>query len=670
MFIHPKQYDVIVVGGGHAGVEAALAASRIGCATLMLTHNADTIGQMSCNPAIGGSAKGHLVREVDALGGEMGRAADLTGIQFRILNRSKGPAVWSPRAQCDKKAYQLRLKWVCEQEPNLDVMQQQVSALVIQDQTAIGVDSSLGVRFLGKTVVITTGTFLQGLLHFGDAKQPGGRSGDSPSQGLSASLKQAGLELRRFKTGTPPRVLMKGLDFNRMERQDGDEPPPLFSHWWHTNNGCEDIPDGFHNASAYCDSTRPARPSLCAEFFSPKAGSEVFHVEHSDYAAYPPDSLIQKLGGQVPCYLTSTTPKTREIILGNLHKSAMYSGQIEGVGPRYCPSIEDKFVRFADKQCHQVFIEPEGIATDELYLNGCSSSLPFEVQFEMVRSIVGCEQAEILRPAYAVEYDYCPPTQLYPWLETKSCRNLFLGGQINGTSGYEEAAAQGLMAGINAARRSQAKPEFVLGRDQAYIGVLIDDLVTKGTAEPYRMFTSRVERRLLLRQDNADLRLSKVGNDIGLLCKEFYNSVLDRKNKIHIERQRLEQTKSVGVSLWSLLRQPEVSYSQLPNRHEGLPEVVIRQLEILAKYEGYIAREEQEVCKAAALDQKQIPSSISYQSIQSLRREARENFERLRPTTLGQASRISGITPNDVAVLATWLKRATFEPAGITQSKA
>jgi tRNA uridine 5-carboxymethylaminomethyl modification enzyme len=672
VFIHPKTYDVIVVGAGHAGIEASLAAARMGCSTLLLTHNADTIGQMSCNPAIGGSAKGHLVREIDALGGEMGKATDQTGIQFRLLNRSKGPAVWSPRAQCDKKAYQNRMKWVCEREPNLDLMQHQASGLVIRNNQVVGIETSLGVEFRGQCVVITTGTFLQGLLHFGSTKQAGGRSGDSVSLGLTNSLQAAGLEIGRFKTGTPPRLLRRSLDFGRMQRQDGDEPPPFFSHYrhyWPTTPELNSQNNSTH-CSRHSTQTKHSLPTRqWDKFFSPLSDKGLFHVEQLSSNALPVGSLVSRISGQLPCYLTNTTPQTKEIVLRNLHLSAMYSGNIEGIGPRYCPSIEDKFVRFADKEQHQIFIEPEGVNTDEVYVNGCSSSLPFHVQLAMVRSIVGCEQAEILRPAYAVEYDYCPPTQLHPWLETKTCRNLFLGGQINGTSGYEEAAAQGLIAGINAARRVKDQAPFVLRRDQAYIGVLIDDLVTKGTTEPYRMFTSRVEHRLLLRQDNADLRLTPIGFELGLIPKELYGNYLQKEKSLSAELQYLKNTRVDGVTLWSLLRRPEVSYSQLPNGKLGLSEAIVQQLEVLAKYEGYISRQEAEVSKMAGLEGKHLPAWLDYSSVNSLRREAVETLTRFRPMTIGQASRLSGITPSDIGILLTWLKRAAPEPAA-PQSKA
>ena len=626
MFVYPKQYDVIVVGAGHAGVEAALAAARMGCETLLLTINADSIGQMSCNPAIGGLAKGHIAREIDALGGEMGKATDMSGLQFRMLNKKKGPAVWAPRAQCDKKAYQFRMKWVCEAEPNLDVKQGQTSKILHKDEVAYGIETTLDVQYLGKTVVITTGTFLRGLMHIGSNQQSGGRAGDAAAMDLSASLKEIGLELGRLKTGTPPRLLRKSIDFSKTESQPGDEPVSYFSFW---------KDDLFH-----MEQSRSAFPS-----------------GGSSKGKYPPGSVLDQINQQLPCHITFTTKKTADIIRKNLHKSPMYSGVIEGVGPRYCPSIEDKIVKFADKERHQIFLEPEGIATDEFYVNGFSTSLPFDVQIEMVRSIIGCENAEIMRPAYAVEYDFAFPNQLLPSLETKVCGNLFLGGQINGTSGYEEAGAQGLMAGINAARRVQNKEPVVLRRDQAYIGVLIDDLITKGTSEPYRMFTSRAEHRLILRQDNADLRLSEIGREIGLLPERNYKVFKAKDEAIKKEISHLNSTYSGSVSLLKILSRPEISYKDIPGRNESLPDEVVQQVEIAVKYAGYISRQELEVEKSRNLEDKEIPLTFDYISVPSLRHEARQKLSKIRPATVGQAARISGVSPADISILLVWLKR-------------
>jgi len=624
--LFPRKYDVIVIGAGHAGIEAALGAARMGCRTLLLTINADTLGQMSCNPAVGGLAKGHLAREIDAMGGEMGKATDMTGLQFRMLNTKRGPSVWAPRAQCDKKAYQFRLKWICERQENLDLRQGQITKILHRNGEAYGVETTMEVQYHGTTVVVTTGTFLRGLMHIGQNQQAGGRAGEGAAMSLSGSLKELGLELGRLKTGTPPRLLRRSIDFSKTEIQPGDDPVPYFSYWK------DDLFHMEHSGAPACDLPRSA-------------------------GKYPPGSILDRINGQLPCYITYTTDATAAIIRANLHKSPMYSGVIEGIGPRYCPSIEDKIVKFPEKERQQLFLEPEGIATDEIYVNGFSTCLPFDVQMDMVRTIIGCEHAEIMRPAYAVEYDFAFPTQLYPSLETKVCRNLFLAGQINGTSGYEEAGAQGLMAGINAVRRVREKAPVILRRNEAYIGVLIDDLVTKGTTEPYRMFTSRAEYRLLLRQDNADLRLGGLGHEIGLLPARNARKLEAKRAAIESELARLEKARVGAETMVQLLRRPEMTYSNLPNRNEDLPEEVIAQVEIFIKYEGYIARQETEVAKLKSLEDKQIPTWMDYSKVPSLRTEARQKLAKIQPGTLGQASRISGVSPSDIGILMVWLKQ-------------
>ncbi len=648
MFVYPKSYDVIVIGAGHAGLEAALAAARMGAETLLLTINLDTIGQMSCNPAIGGLAKGHLAREIDALGGEMGKATDMTGLQFRMLNTKRGPSVWAPRAQCDKKAYQFRMKWVCERQKNLDCKQGQTAALVVESGVVKGVETTLGVRFLAKTVVITTGTFLRGLMHVGANQQAGGRAGEAAAMSLSGSLQEVGLTLGRLKTGTPPRLVRSSIDFEKTQVQPGDEPVPYFSYWR------EDL---FHVE-------RALRANDEGRMSNDEGGGSDRHsslgIRHSP--GYPPGSILEQIGGQLPCYLTHTTDATATIIRANLHKSPMYSGVIEGVGPRYCPSIEDKTVKFAEKERHQIFLEPEGIATDEIYVNGFSTCLPFEVQVDLVRTIIGCERAEIMRPAYAVEYDFADPTQLHASLETKVCRNLFLAGQINGTSGYEEAGAQGLMAGINAARRAAGQAAVVLRRDQAYIGVLIDDLITKGTTEPYRMFTSRAEYRLLLRQDNADLRLSELGHELGLLSARNFAVFEAKREAIGKELLRLATTRVGADTLEQLLRRPEITYTTLPSRDESLPAEIVQQVEIAVKYAGYIDRQELDVQKLKTLEAKEIPASFDYEGVIGLRHEARLKLGKIRPATIAQAGRISGISPADVGLLLVYLRRGNLPP--------
>ncbi len=613
-------YDVIVVGAGHAGCEAALAAARLGHQTLVATVNVDHIGEMSCNPAVGGLAKGHLVREIDALGGEMAKNIDATGIQFRRLNTKKGPAVQSSRAQADKEQYRLRMKKVLERQENLHVKQAMVDALLVEDSRVQGVITSIEERFFGKAVILTTGTFLKGLIHIGLRNFPAGRMGDPASNKLSDHLRALGFRVGRLKTGTTPRLDGRTIDFSRLTPQHGDEPPVPFS-------------------------------------FETKA-------------------ITQE---QVPCHITYTNEKTHEVIKTGLDRSPLFTGVIQGVGARYCPSIEDKVVRFPDKLRHQIFLEPMGLGTTEVYPNGISTSLPVDMQFKMLRSIEGLEKVEIVRPGYAIEYDYVDPVQIKPSLECKVISGLFLAGQINGTSGYEEAAGQGIMAGINAVRHVRGDPPMILGRDQAYIGVMIDDLVTKGTQEPYRMFTSRAEYRLLLREDNADLRLRELGHQIGLVSSEAYEQFEQKRNSVDglltllsdvrlNPKPQVKQTlEDLGIgtinqplTLKDLLKRPETDLkdiAQLENRILSFDSQAAEQATILVKYDGYIRRQSEQVERVKYLEGTRIPEDLDYFIIPGLSNEVKEKLSKIRPVSLGQASRVSGITPAAVTIIQIYLKK-------------
>ena len=617
---YQEKFDVIVIGGGHAGTEACLASARMGRKTLLLTHNIETLGQMSCNPAIGGIGKSHLVREIDALDGVMAKATDKSGIQFRVLNERKGPAVRATRAQADRLLYKSAVRGVLENQPNLKIFQQAVDDLIIDDDAVSGVITKMGLRFFSKSVVLTTGTFLGGKIHIGLENSPGGRAGDLPSISLANRLRDLPFRVDRLKTGTPPRIDARSVDFTGLEAQWGDKPEPIMS----------------------------------------------FLGEISDHPK------------QVCCFITHTNTETHEIIRSGIERSPIYSGVIESVGPRYCPSIEDKVVRFSDKQSHQIFIEPEGLTTHELYPNGISTSLPFDIQQNLVRSIKGFENAHITRPGYAIEYDFFNPQDLRHSLETKCVSGLFFAGQINGTTGYEEAGAQGLLAGANAGLFSQDKDALVLGRDQAYMGVLVDDLITMGTTEPYRMFTSRAEYRLLLRQDNADLRLTEIGRSVGLVGEKRWKVFCDKKEKIELEQQRLKnswvqpssqlakkisnKTKSPlsrEYSLLDLLKRPELSYQDIVGFDESvcLPTEIAEQVEVQAKYSGYINRQQQEIDKLRRQENTLIPRGFNFNQISGLSNEVKQKLSDTQPETIAKAARIPGITPAATAILLIHLKK-------------
>ncbi|MGM0881494.1 MAG: tRNA uridine-5-carboxymethylaminomethyl(34) synthesis enzyme MnmG [Bacillota bacterium] len=612
------EYDVIVIGAGHAGCEAALAAARMGCETLLLTINLDMVAFMPCNPSIGGPAKGHVVREIDALGGEMGRNIDKTFIQMRMLNTGKGPAVHALRAQADKFSYQHLMKKTIEETPHLTLRQGMAEELIVEDGKCVGIVTKSGAEYRSRTTVVTTGTYLRGKIIMGELMYESGPNNQQPSVRLSASLKEHGLELVRFKTGTPPRVHKDTIDFSKTEIQPGDEKPKFFSH----------------------------------------------ETESSD-------------NEQLPCWLTYTSEETHKIINDNLHRAPMFSGAIEGTGPRYCPSIEDKIVRFADKPKHQIFLEPEGKNTAEYYVQGLSTSMPEDVQLGILRSIPGLEKVEMMRTGYAIEYDAVVPTQLWPSLETKVIDSLFTAGQINGTSGYEEAAGQGVMAGINAARKVQGKEPIIIGRSEGYIGVMIDDLVTKGTNDPYRLLTSRAEYRLLLRHDNADLRLTPTGYEIGLISEERYNKFLRKKELVEIDIERLRATKvkpdevnemlisagtapmTNGTDALSLLRRPEVTYAMLETVVPSVPEMseeMKEQVEIQIKYAGYIEKQLVQVERLNKMEKKRIPDDIDYSDVRGLASEAKQKLALIRPLSIGQASRIAGVTPADISILLVYLE--------------
>lgn len=661
-----NQYDVMVVGGGHAGCEAALAAARMGTKTCLLSIDKSYIARMSCNPSIGGIAKSHITCELDALGGEQARNTDFTAIQLRTINTRKGPAVQAHRAQCDKALYPARMQAVLAGQPNLDVIEAEATGIWTENGQLRGVFLNGNEQLAAKTVVLTAGTFMRGRVMIGQEVVYEGRWGEKSADDISSSLESLGFELGRMKTGTPPRIHKYSIDLSNMQIQPGDEPPPFFSrtarrlfHVEQSESNLEDVPRGTldllgHTPISSSENAMGAQeqpPERCSTWN--KWASELFARGAN---AFDRDFLLSARLPQIPCWLTHTNERTHQIIADNLRKSSLYSGLVEGTGVRYCPSIEDKIVKFPQRTAHHVFIEPEGRNNIRIYPNGTSNSLPEDIQIQMVQSIPGLENAAFIRPGYAIEYDYAPPTQLFHTLETKQIENLFFAGQINGTTGYEEAAGQGFIAGINAARRAMGETAFVLDRTEAYIGVLIDDLVTKGTDEPYRMFTSRAEHRLTLRQDNVHFRLFDRAKELGIVSQSDLTETAAKKKQIDTEIARLEKTFHDGSSLAQTLRRPRNDYAGLPGEKPDLPPDVIEQVEVSVKYEGYIKREQGRIASSRSLEKMRIPKHLDYDAITALRFESREKLKKILPETLGQASRISGVNPADISILSVWLK--------------